>query len=137
MSKFNEMVNQLLNEEKEDNVYFVKQGNTYTLWVAYSPGSGTTSIFEGGLEKKTYITDKKGEERYDDLVRKIVKQYPINKVIKVPVYEYNRDPKQYDIWGGPQKSKTRYFMVITKDANHVVSFFDNMKEAQYRAGSTK
>ena len=119
---------------KDDKVFFVKQGNTYTLWVAYSPGSGTTAIFNGKI--KGYITDKQGEENYDSIVRNIARALPENKIIEVGIYDYSTkwnygDEKDYDIFGGNVKPRKKIYMIVSKQKYIVVSFFDTKAEAKY------
>lgn len=111
----------------KDNVFVVKQGNTYTLWSAYSQGSGTTAIFKGGVNG--YITDKSGHKNFDGIASKIGQKFPINKVIELPMYDYSNSQESYDIFGGETKPFKKIYMVIKKDANIVINFFDKKGEA--------
>lgn len=131
--KFNEAVKQYTEGLGDhDKLYVEKQGNTLTLWVSYSPGSGTTSVFKKNEFPKAYLTTKTGDKNYDDIVRPIAKNFPEKKVIEVPMYEYNTKTREYSVWDGPIKPIKMYYAVLTSEQNyHIVGFFDNKNEAKY------
>ena len=124
--KFDEAVEKYINESSDDKVIIVDKAGTKTLWVTYNPGSGSTAILKSDSQ---FLTDKKNDEHYNDVVRSIVKIYPINKPIDIPVYD-SHSYKEFDIWGGDIKPIKNRYMVISKDKNHYVSFFDNKAEAK-------
>ena len=114
-----------------DKLFVVKQGNTYTLWFSYAPGSGTTAIFRGAPEG--FITDKSGHKNYNSLAQRFAKKFPANRVIPMNLYDYVSDQSRYDVFGGEVKPMKKMYVVIKKDDNIVVNFFDKKGEASYWA----
>jgi len=114
------------------NVVFVaKQGGDYTLWFSYSPGSGTTTFFRG--EPQGYVTDRTGDKNYNSLAKDFAKRYPADKVIPLPIYDYVRDNSRYSVFGGDLKPMKQMYVVIKKDNDIVVHFFDKKGEAAFWA----
>ena len=133
MEKFNELYT-TLNEASKDKLFFIQQGNIYTLWLAYDVGSGTTTIFKGSPEG--YLTDKKGHEKFDDIVKVIAKQFPFKKVIEIPVYKWSfsttsSSQNQLSVFGGSRNPDKKAYMVITKNENFVINFFTSRSEAKF------
>jgi len=125
----------------KDKLFIMKQNNTLTLWISYSPGSGMTSI----VTDKKGLTNKKGDSQYDSIVEKIAKQYPNDKVIDVPIYNYdrfinpsyNRTEADYDVFGGEQKPIKKSYMTISKDKYIVIDLFKTKGEAKSWLKSVK
>ena len=111
-----------------DNVFFVKQGNTYTLWVSYAPNSGTVAVFKGKID--TYLTDKSSDSNYDHIVPLLAKNLPANKVVTIPIYDYVSDAREYDINGGSLKPSKKAYATMDKGNITVVGFFSRAGEAK-------
>lgn len=123
---------------KEEQVYI--QGNT--LWWSYAPDSGFAVPLK---DLKSYYTDKSDHKNFDAIVRRIVKWSKKNKPLKmsksksrllykIPVYESGRlvgyDASKLSIWGGIEKPKTYYYMVIIEEQDyHIIHFFKTKGEA--------
>lgn len=110
-------------------VFVVKQGN-YTLWIAYSPGSGHTTPMS---HIKGHITDNSSDKNFNSDAKVLAKKFPANKVIPLPIYDYVSDQSQYSVFGGPMKPMKQMYIVIKKDNDIVVHFFDKKGEASYWA----
>ena len=124
MKKFNEEVMSAYNEIYEsgniyDKLYFIKYTNkNFVLWFDNNFTKNYNSYEE---LTKSFMTDKPGDEHYDDLVKVIPKEFPDKKVIEVKVYfnEYNN------------KVVDKVYMVIIKEKYTFISFFKSKKEAEY------
>jgi hypothetical protein len=114
-----------------DNVFFVKQGNTYTLWVSYAPNSGDTAIFKGKIDN--YFTDN-SKWNYDYIVRLLAKNMPVNKVVTIPIYDYvySEGHRAYDIYGGDLKPSKKAYALREVDGmgDNIISFFSRAGEAR-------
>ena len=120
--KFEKLYEEIINENNE-NVFFVKQGNTYTLWWEYSEGSGRTTVFK---DFPSFITNKVGDNHFDSISDVIknwsLKQKPLKesntyKLFKIKIVDFN------------SKKEKPLYMTITKDKLVVINFFENKNEA--------
>lgn len=129
---FKKLFTENLNEKTEYKVYYVSN----ELWVAYGQGSGTTAYMP---DTRKYLTDKKGDDHYDDIMRNIKKFAESTKPMKakgdakmyeVPVYEPSNSYETYDVWGGDKKPSKKYYMIVTSSSTiSVLNLFEKKNEA--------
>jgi len=119
----------------KDKYFLVNHAGTYTLWRAYAPGSGSVTVFKG--LPTGYITDKSSDKNFDINAKTISRAFPKGKVIQLDVYDYrDGDQKNYKVFGGDVKPSKRLYMVVSKQKDVVVNFFDKKGEAAYWAKNT-
>lgn len=134
-----------MNEGLQYKIYIVKSSGYETLWVAHTPGGGTTTMLKNPNE---YWTDKSGDSHFNYDVSIIKKQNmkPHKKtksgvMFKIPVFTQvydkvmGRDQRDFSIWGGIDKPMGFRWMTLTyfgKDNKHtIMTLFNKQQEALY------
>lgn len=139
MKKF-QSYSEFINESFYDTKKVYIQQNT--LWVAHSPGSGSTTQIKGDPDKfRGYFTNKAGDEHYDgsvsmltvwaDTDRSYISKKGKTSLHKIPCYWGYKNPSDLSIWGGEIQPDYFLFMLVQTigTGDTIIGFFKTQREA--------